>query len=240
MSFSSIAPCICSAALLFASVPVVLQAQASSTITDASPIQQPQHPITLDQLQKFSAQIQSIEPMKKLTLEAAEKQRATLPPWFPQAVWDQIENKMANIDLPSVALPVYRKYVSAEDADAMILFFSGPVGEQLGKNFIHREVRSAESGTSGAATTQNALSDTSHSSDVELGAKRLHELSPEDQARVVAARDHIMSSWKQLSDQLSSTYDAYMNNFIQKELATHNKELVAAKTAYLQKSSNQH
>lgn len=220
-----------------AGISVEVTAQSPPATAAPSSFPSPQHPITLEQLRTFSGEIHSIEPTRELTLEAAEQQRKTLPPWFPASVWDEIEKKMATVDIAKVQLPVYQRYLSAENADAMILFYSGPLGERLGTRFVQREAASAEAGTSGAATTSNAVDQTRHSDDVALAAKRLNELSPEDQARFLAARQAVMASWKTISDELAATYDKFMNDFVQTEINNHHQELAAAQTAYLKKSS---
>ncbi len=179
--------------------------------------------------------------MRKLTLDAAEQQRKTLPPWFPSDVWDDIEQKMLAVDIPTVMLPVYQRYMSAETADALILFYSGPIGEQLAQHFTAREADSASKGTSGAATSAAALSGMKNSSaDVDLATRRMKELTPEEQARVLAAKQAVGDSWKAVSDELAVVYDNYMNDFIQAQLKKHNSELVAAKMAYLRKNPASH
>ena len=179
--------------------------------------------------------------MRKLTLEAAEQQRKSLPAWFPSAVWDDIEQKMLSVDIPPVLLPVYQRYMSAETADALILFYSGPTGEQLAQHFTAREADSASKGTSGAATSSAAINGMLNSgADLDLAAKRMKELSPEDQARVLAAKQAVGDSWKAASDELALVYDNYMNDFIQAQVRNHNSELVAAKVAYLRKNPASH
>lgn len=216
----------------------VLGQTVPSAAADAKPTP-PDHPITLEQLRALSEEIHTLEPMRKSTLEAAEEQRKTLPVWFPPAVWDDIEKKMMAIDLPAVMLPVYQRYVSAETADALILFYKGPIGEQLGQHFSARAQASEKSGTTGAAASESAVNEMLHSkSDMELATARMNELSPEDQARVAAAKQAIGDSWKREGDELSVVFDDYVNNLIQSEIRRHNPELVAAKTAYLRKNSS--
>jgi len=224
--------------LLCLGAPIALCAQAPSA-APATPAAIPsEHPITLEQLRIYTKQNGSIEPMRKLTLVAAEQQRKTLPPWFPPAVWDDVEKKMLAVDIPPVLLPVYQRYMSTETADALILFYSGPLGEKLAEHFTAREADSASKGTSGEATSAAALNGMLNStSEVDLAARRMKELTPEEQARVLTAKQAVGDSWKTASNQLATVYDNYMNDVVQAEIKKHNAELVAAKTAYLRKSS---
>jgi len=198
----------------------------------------PEHPITLEQLRTLVQQERAIEPMKQLTLQEAERQRKTLPPWFPSSVWDAVEKRIMAIDIPAVLLPTYQRYLSRENADAMILFFQGPRGAQIAEHFTQREAASAYSGTSGAATTARALDETSRSGDIGLAAKRMSELSPEDQKRVFDAKQVVVNTWKAISDETAVFYDNLVNNEIQNEIAAHNRELVTAKQVYLRKSTS--
>lgn len=198
----------------------------------------PEHPITIKQLRTLLQELNNIEPTKQLTMEEAERQRKTLPPWFPSTVWDTVEKKIMAIDIPLAELPVYQRYFSQENADAMILAFQGRLGQQLAEHFMQREVTAAHSGTSGATTTGRALEETSNSSDPDVGAKRMNELTPEDRKRVLAAVQVMISAWKPISDQLAVSYNDLINNTIQKEITAHNQELQTAQQAYLRNSSS--
>jgi hypothetical protein len=141
------------------------------------------------------------------------------------------------IDIPQAMLPIYQRYLDQETADALNLFFQGPLGEQIAKSYLQRAVEAVHSGTSGADTAARALGETSHS-DLDLGAKRLNELSPDDQKRVIAAVQVIRKVWKPISNEMAASYDDLVNNVVQKEIAAHNQELAAAQQAYLRKSSS--
>jgi hypothetical protein len=203
------------------------QTTAKSDVAQSAPAV-PEHPITLEQLRTLLVLTHTIEPMRQLTMEEAERQRKTLPPWFPSSVWDAVEKKIMAIDIPESELTIYQRYFSQEDTDALILAFQGPIGEQLAEHFMQRDVAAVHSGTSGAATTARAMEETSHSSDVDLGAKRMNELSPIDRKRVLAAIQVVGSVWKPISDELAASYDDLVNGVIQKEIAAHSQELQAA------------
>jgi hypothetical protein len=232
----AILPAILAAALFVPQAFLIAQTPVAHDVAKTVAVA-PEHPITIDQLRILVQQQRAIEPMKQLTMEEAERQRKTLPPWFPSAVWDDVEKKIMAIDIPVAILPAYQRYLSQENADALILFYQGPLGGQIAEHFIQREAASARSGTSGAATTAHALEETSQSSDVDLGAKRMNELSPDDRKRVLAAVQAVSSTWKPISDEMAESYDNLVNSVIQKEIAAHNKELLIAQQTYLRKST---
>ena len=212
------------------------QSQTASTNVPATPSQAvPEHPITIEQLRTFMQELNLVEATQTLTMEEAERQRKTLPPWFPSDVWDAVEKKIAAIDLAKVELPVYQRHISEENADAMILFLQGPLGAQIAERILPRRMAVARTGASGSEAEGQTVAQTSQD-DVDLGTKRLNELSPADRQRVVQAREAIMSSWQATSDELAALYDSYVNDLVQKEIAAHNRELAAAQQAYGQKS----
>lgn len=82
--------------------------QSDSKNVAATPSQAvPEHPITIEQLRIFMQELHLVEATQTLTIEEAERQRKTLPPWFPSAIWDAVEKKIAAIDLAQVERSVY-------------------------------------------------------------------------------------------------------------------------------------
>jgi len=158
-----------------------------------TPLVAPDTPITLDQLRIFMQKLHSVEATQKLTMEEAERQRTTLPVWFPPAVWDAIEKRIMEIDVAQVELPIYQRYVSRETADAMILFLQGPGGDQIAEIVIPRRMAVARTGASGSAAEQKSMEQVMPG-DLDLGAKRLSELPLADRQRVIQARQRGMEN----------------------------------------------
>jgi hypothetical protein len=204
------------------------QTSSMPDVKQTAPVAAPEHPITIEQLRILLRLTHTIEPMRQLTMEEAERQRKTLPPWFPSSVWDAVEKKILAIDIPQSELTIYQRYFSQDNADALILAFQGPIGEQLPIHFMQRDVSAVHPGTSGAATTARAMEETSHSGDVDLGAKRMNELSPIDRERVLSAIQVVGNVWKPISDELTAPYDDLVNGVVQKEIAAHSQEIQAA------------
>jgi hypothetical protein len=76
-------------------------------------------------------------PLLELKLE---QQRKQLPPWYPQPVWDEIVHAVEDVDVPKLALPVYQKYLSADDASWLIRFCSLRQTQEVIKKMMSEEV----------------------------------------------------------------------------------------------------
>jgi len=221
------------ASVLLSSIIAIMNPAVSAQSPDVQA--PPEHPITLDQLRTLLDELHIIEATQNLTMKAAENQRKTLPVWFPQNVWDEIEKKMMAVDIAKFQLPMYQRLFSQDNADALILYFRGPEGEQLAADFLARRVAVSQTGARGSEADTMAMQQASQSQHG-LGAKRLNELSPADRERVIIAQKSLASGWKPLSDELSHEYNNFMNDLVQKEIAAHNEEIVAAQQVYLRKS----
>jgi hypothetical protein len=214
-------------------------AQATPAPGPAPAAQAPsKSPMTLDQLRSMLEDFHEAEATRALTLEEAERQRAKLPPWFPKSVWDAVEQKMGSVDVAKVELPVYQRYFSSETADGLILLFSGPLGQQLADQMMPRRVAIAGTGAQGSKATQ-AYIDGITPADRGIATVRLNQLGPADRERAVDAVQVLNSSWKAMSDEIAKSYDEFMNNLVQSELAKHSRELAAAQQAYVRASSGQ-
>ncbi|MGD0940444.1 MAG: hypothetical protein ABR905_12110 [Terracidiphilus sp.] len=211
---------------------------ASSTAPAPAPAVTAESPITLDQLRKLLDELHEVEQTRAITQEEAERQRATLPPWFPKSVWDAVEQKMGSVDIAKVELPIYQRYLTSETGDGLILWFNGPLGQQLAEQVMSRRVAIAETGAQGSKAAQTYI-DGATQSDKGIASARLNQLGPTDRERAIKAVQALTNSWKTMSDDLAKLYDEYVNNLVQTELAKHSQELAAAQQAYMRKSSSQ-
>src|ERR1700744_2944055 len=78
-------------------------------------------PISAEQLNTLLEEEQLGDAETSLIHEQLESKRATFPEWFPKAVWDDVEQKVEAIHFADVALPTYQKYMTGDQADALIL-----------------------------------------------------------------------------------------------------------------------
>ena len=129
--------------------PNVLIAQepnVSATTSQELGSKPPDHPVTEDQLRTYFAVCHVSAVSRQLTHEKLESQRQQLPPWYPQSVWDEIEDAVDKIDMPMLALPIYRKYMSEADAKMLIELFASPQGQELARKFLEATVQAQHAG----------------------------------------------------------------------------------------------
>jgi len=115
------------------------QQTTTNLLQQAQDLHPPEHPVTQEQLRTYF-KVCHIESFSlQLTHEKMEQRRKQLPEWYPQPVWDEIEQAVDNIDLPQVALPIYQKYLSEEDAGWLIKFSATPQMQKLIRSILDKD-----------------------------------------------------------------------------------------------------
>jgi hypothetical protein len=127
---------------------ITQEPNASAPVSQGSVTKPPEHPITEEQIRNYFSVCHVESFSRKLTHEKMEAQRKQLPEWYPQSVWNEIEDAVDKIDQPLVALPVYQKYLSESDARMLIELFATPEGQQLVKRFLENTVQAQHAGLS--------------------------------------------------------------------------------------------
>ena len=117
----------------------------------------PEHPITDAQMHEFFEVCHIPTASRKLTHEKMEVQRNQLPAWYPPAVWDEIEMAIDNVDLPEIALPIYREHISEQLADDLIKFLSTKPGQDVVRVVIEKMIQAQHAGATVADSHQQAL-----------------------------------------------------------------------------------
>ena len=125
---------------------IALDPNASAMTSQELGSKPPDHPVTEEQLRTYFAVCHVSAVSRQLTHEKLESQRHELPPWYPQSVWDEIEDAVDKIDMPMLALPIYRKYISEADAKMLIELFASPQGQELVRKFLEATVRAQHAG----------------------------------------------------------------------------------------------
>ena len=98
--------------------------------SQANPPAPPANPATVEQITKLVNLTHATERVKQAMHNNIELQKKEGPKIFPAAFWDDIEIELAKIDWIKICIPVYRRYFSTEEADAVIAFYSTPVGQK--------------------------------------------------------------------------------------------------------------
>ena len=171
--------------------------------------------LTRAQLDTLLSEEHTGDEQAKLMHVQLEQKRATLPKWFPAAVWDDVEAKVEAVRYADAAYPVYRKYMTSEQADLMILFFKGSTGQALA------------SVLSGRADAQKPASkDASQSGDVQkLFLQRTQELGPSEQRRLVSALPEARSVLPQVEQESNAAYNTKAREVLRATVAAHQAEI---------------
>jgi hypothetical protein len=187
-------------------------------------------PVTKTQLEKlFVLTQESDEQTAAFTHLQLEQKRATLPAWFPKAVWDDVERNVEAIHYADLVLPIYQKYVSSEQADAEMLLFGGPTGQKIASVLSGRSQAVAQAGYRGSAgdqqVTQSLKGDNSFQA---LITQRFSELTPEERTKLQVALPAIRATLAKIDDETHEAYKKRSNEVLQTTLAAHQAEIVKA------------
>lgn len=120
-----------------------------------------------------------------VTHEKMEVQRKKLPEWYPQAVWDEIERAIDGIDLPMLALPIYKRYMTQEDIRFLTKFLSTPLGQQMALAFLEANIRAQRAGADPTQAHEQALRYLAREDRSEV-ERLTGRLSPAEQSDVIA------------------------------------------------------
>jgi hypothetical protein len=219
------------AIVLLACLSPALTAQSSSTSGDSLTIHPPEHPVTRDQLQAVLAGMKAFEAQRIHLQEALEAQHKTLPAWFPDVVWNEVVQKIEAINIVDIDLPIYQKYLSQDQANAMILLFQGPTGELIGRHMSERALDALHTGARGSAADAQAIQAGIAAGDNDLWTQRFSELTPEQRDKVLPLLQSLLGVWKQIDDEQDLAFDKRANEIFVAVQKTHQPELRAAMQA---------
>jgi hypothetical protein len=145
----------------------------------------PTHPITETTLRRyFEACHFDVRNREALEVEL-EAQRLKLPAWYPKEIWDEIEKSVEEIDVASVALPVYQKYLSEEVGRNAILLFVTPEGQAMIKKVYDTAIQRESFGDSATEARRKALAAVRNKEDAKVHAM-LDSMTPEQHRAVEA------------------------------------------------------
>jgi hypothetical protein len=194
---------------------------AGQTASDAN-IAAAQRPITEAQLRMYLEESMLLQITQAQIQSGLDQNHQTMTPWIPEKIWQLVKDKTAAIDLVKVLLPVYQKYYTEDDGNAISLMFDGPTGHALA-------VAASPPGTVPADNAEPV------GNPAELSRKRTAELTPEQLAALqrmrAATRVKTLDGFKIEEDQneaLGKMMDAVSHTV----LIAHQRELAAARQAY--------
>jgi DNA-binding MarR family transcriptional regulator len=230
------------ARFFIASLPcILLCANANSQEQKAPPpaselqtIKPPEHPVTEKQLSTYYDVSHIPSFSHQLTHEKMEVQRKQLPEWYLQSVWDEIEDAIDNIDLPKVALPVYQKYLSEDDAELLIRLTATPQGQKLVQSVLAKDARAQHAGTAPELAREQALADLARNEGEEV-ERIFSGMSPKDRRDLESNSVRLEQLKPVLVQMRNEASQATLNeqSRLSKAIVTkHQSELVEAKRSY--------
>jgi hypothetical protein len=208
--------------------PLLLAAQDQNNSEPYS-VPRPSHPVTQRQLEILFERFGSAEAQVAFVHDALEKQRAKLPAWFPQSVWSEVIRRVEGINQISVALPEYQKYLSEEDADALLVYYDGETGKQLARNWTaharHAMDQGFRGGTAALHTEESMGNDDQAAA---LARKRFEELDPQQRARCLKALETFNQFIARLNNEKNVVYMEKVKEIGRKVFTEHQSEIAAA------------
>jgi hypothetical protein len=188
-------------------------------------------PITHAQLAEYLQAAGTLGGSKAAATNQLSESHKKLPAWFPPTVWAAFEHKVMDIDMAEVYLPVYHKYLSAENLSGLILAYQGPTGEEFARVSTQRVIDAIQQGSVGHAADTSAANTMDANGESAILARRLKELTPEQKAAYVKAAAAYNAVLKPLDDEQNAAYAQKVQDLWHETVKEHNSEIVAAQNA---------
>jgi hypothetical protein len=228
-----------SAAWLLALVPprasaVPQEQKASEPASALLATKPPEHPITEGQLRTYFKVVHILSINRQLTHEKMEVQRKKLPEWYPQSVWDEIEDAIDNIDLAKVDLPVYQKYISQDDANGLTKFSATPQAQHMIQAILEKDVQKQHAGAPPLQARDQAIADLQRDEREELN-RIVSSMSPEDSHYLESHYVHFQQMQPLLAQMQREAGQATRDKqteLMKAIVAKHQSELADAKRSY--------
>lgn len=99
--------------------------------TNSVDIAPPVHPATEDQVREYLSLIRADTTARDAMMAGLKGMRATAAPYYPAAMWDDMEKAFLQFDIASIYVPIYQKYLSRDEMQAVIDFYRSPAGKRL-------------------------------------------------------------------------------------------------------------
>ena len=194
----------------------------------------PEHPITEEQLRSFFKVMHFDSLNRPLIHEKLELQRKRLPEWYPQSIWDEIEESIENMDWAVVSLPVDKKYLSEDDAKFLTRFIATPQGQRLALTLVAKEAQAQSAGTPPEKAYEQAVADLAHNENAEV-ERILSGMTPKELSEIDSQRAHweqMQPALRQMREEVGQALVAQQKLLARTIAEKHRSELVEAKRSY--------
>ena len=213
---------------------VINTAAQEANISQPKAIEPPQHPITEQQLRTYYNVCHIPSLSRQLTHEKMEVQRKHLPEWYMQSVWDEIEDAVDDIDLPKVALPIYEKYVSEDDANFLIRFTATPQGQKMLQSILTKDAQAQRAGAAPIQARDQAIAKVARDEGAEV-ARIVSSMSPKELRDLESHATHLLQMQPVLAQMKMEVGQATTDEqvkLMKAIVAKHQSELASAKRSY--------
>jgi Uncharacterized protein conserved in bacteria (DUF2059) len=164
--------------MLCASATSQEQKAAQPTSSELQTIKPPEHPITEEQLRAFFEVTHFLAGHRQRIHDQLKVFQKQLPEWYPGSVWDEIASSVENIDVIAVALPVYQRYISEDDAKYLNMFLATPLGQKVAQAVMAKHTEQAQrAGTDPEAAQDQAIAELVRDGGAEV-ERTLSDMSP--------------------------------------------------------------
>ena len=209
--------------------------KATQPISDSQTIKPPEHPVTEEQLRTFFKVTHFVSVNRQLIHEKLKVLRRQMPDWFPQSVWDEIAGSVENIDMATVALPVYQKYISEDDQEFLNRFLATPEGQKAAQAVITKAAQQSQNArTASEAEYDQAIAGLVRDEGAAVD-RVLSSMGPTELREVESLKAH----WEQMQPVLGQMRSEVQQALAAKQVeltrtikAKHRAELIEAKRSY--------
>jgi hypothetical protein len=197
-------------------------------------IKPPEHPITEEQLRTFLKVTHFLSVNSQLIYEKLEVQRKQMPEWYPESVWNEISDAIENIDMASLSLPVYQKYVSEDDARFFIRFMATPRGQKLSQSLLTKDANAQHAGAAPEKAYEQAIAELARNEGAEV-ERILSGMSPAELREIESQSGHwqeMQPAMRQMRGEVTQVVIAKQTGIARSIAMKHQSELAEAKRSY--------
>jgi hypothetical protein len=208
--------------------------KAAQPNAELQAIKPPEHPITEEQLRTFLKVTHFLSVNRQLIHEKLEVQRKQMPEWYPESVWNEISDTIENIDMVSLSLPVYQKYVSEDDARFVIRFMATTQGQKLSQSLLTKNANAQHAGAAPEKAYEQALAELVRNEGAEV-ERILSGMSPAELREIESQSEQwqeMQPAIRQMRGEISQVVVAKQTDIARSIAVKHQPELTEAKRSY--------
>lgn len=196
----------------------------------------PAHPATEATMRRFLEVCHFVSANRAAMEKQFEIQHKTLPSWYPPGMWLDSVKAVEDIDVVSLAVPIYQRYWSEESAQNAIHLFVTPAGQAMLARVFGQETKVLEAGDTPAQARRKALEAQRANEDAEVH-KMLDALTPQEKLSGEAfTRSEEWAKLQRLSSRIGQEfreiYQAKQNEVMAAVAKEHEAELQKSVDVY--------